>query len=59
MMERMLAVMEEANENTAKTKAKSNELLERQTKLQRESLGYEREFLDIFKSIANNMVRTR
>jgi hypothetical protein len=53
-MQQMLARIDGANELVARAEAKALELLEKQTKLQEESVNNEKAFLDVFKSIASS-----
>lgn len=54
-MQQMIAKIDGANELASRSEVKALELLEKQTRLQEESLNNEREFLNVFKLIANNM----
>lgn len=54
-MQQMLAKIDGANDLVSQTEAKALQLLEKQTKLQEESVNNEREFLNVFRSIANSM----
>jgi hypothetical protein len=47
--------IEGAGNAATQSEAKVLELLEKQTRLQEESMNNEREFLNIFKNIMNNM----
>jgi len=51
--------IETANEAAAQAEIKVLELLEKQTSLQEESINNEREFLNVFKTIMNNMSGNR
>ena len=55
----MIHKIDSANEIANKAEAKALLLLEKQTKLQEESLNNEKEFLNVFKSIANSFNATR
>ncbi len=52
-MQQMLLKIDGANEMANRAESKALALLEKQTKLQEESLNNEKEFLNMFKSIAN------
>jgi hypothetical protein len=54
-MQQMLAKIDGANEMVSRSEVKALELLEKQTRLQEESVHNEREFLNVFKSLANSM----
>lgn len=51
----MLIKIDEANESVNKAESKAYSLLEKQTNLQEESVKNEKEFLQVFRSIANKM----
>lgn len=50
----MISRIDAANEAATKAEGKALVLLEKQTKLQEESLNNEREFLNVFRSIAKS-----
>ena len=50
----MISKIDDANEVASKAESTALVLLEKQTKLQEESLNNEKEFLDVFRSIARN-----
>ncbi len=50
----MISKIDGANEMTSKAETKALLLLEKQTKLQEESVNNEKEFLNVFRSIANS-----
>lgn len=54
-MEKMLNKIDEANEAVNKAESKALSLLERQTNLQEESVKNEKEFLQVFRSLASKM----
>ena len=54
-MQQMLAKIDDANELASRSEIKALELLEKQTTLQEESMQNERELLNVFKIIAQNM----
>ena len=59
LIQQMIRKIDSANEIANKAEAKALLLLEKQTKLQEESLNNEKEFLNVFKSIANSFNVTR
>jgi hypothetical protein len=58
-MQQMLAKIDGTNDIVSRSEVKAIELLEKQTKLQEESIANEREFLSVFKSLANSMKPTQ
>ena len=58
-MQQMLTKIDRANEMANEAESKAFALLERQTQLQEESLNNEREFLNVFRSIANSFSQIR
>lgn len=54
-MQQMISKIDDANELMSRSELKTLELLDKQSKLQAESVENEREFLNIFKNIANNI----
>ena len=55
MIKDLLAKIDHASEMASRSDLKVVELLEKQTRLQEESINNEREFLNVFKSIASQM----
>jgi hypothetical protein len=51
--------LENANDAAARSEVKILELLEKQTRLQEISMENEREFLNVFKNIMNNMAANK
>ena len=58
-MQQMLTKIDHANEMANEAESKAFALLQRQTQLQEESLNNEREFLNVFRSIANSFSQIR
>lgn len=54
-MQQMLVKIEGANEIMSKADLRACQLLEKHAKLQEESIQNEREFLNVFKSLADSM----
>jgi hypothetical protein len=59
LMQQMISKIDGANDMATRSETKALMLLEKQAKLQEESLNNEREFLNVFKSIANSMSANR
>jgi len=57
-MQQILVKIDGANEMANRAESKALVLLEKQTKLQEESLNNDKEFLNLFRSIANNFNQT-
>jgi len=55
----LLGKIETANDAASRSEGKMLELIEKQTRLQEESMQNEREFLNVFKNIMSNMVTNR
>lgn len=55
MIKDLLGKIDHASEMASRSDLKVVELLEKQTRLQEESINNEREFLNVFKSIASQM----
>ncbi len=55
LIQELIGKIESANENASRSELKVIELLQRQTQLQQESTDNEREFLNVFKTLINNM----
>jgi len=53
-MQQMISKIDAANETATRAETAALVLLEKQTKLQEESLNNEKEFLNVFKIMANN-----
>ncbi len=58
-MKELFGKMDNANEAAARSEVKVLELLEKQTRLQEQSMDNEREFLNVFKNIMSNMTSNR
>ena len=58
-MQQMLMKTDDANEMANEAESKALTLLEKQTKLQEESLNNEQEFVNVFRSIANSFNQNR
>lgn len=58
-MQQMISKIDAANETAATADRRTLELLEKQTKLQEDSLNNEKEFLNVFKNIANSFNTSR
>jgi hypothetical protein len=54
-MQQIISKVDGINEMAARSESQALLLLEKQTKLQEESLNNEKEFLSMFRSIANNL----
>ncbi len=54
-MHQLLNKIENASESASRSEVQVLNLLEKQTRLQEESVNNEREFLNVFKNIMNNM----
>ena len=52
-MKELVRKIEDANEAACQSETKVIELLEKQTRLQEESVATEKEFLNVFKSVMN------
>ena len=52
-MKELVRKIEDANEAACHSETKVIELLEKQTRLQEESVATEKEFLNVFKSVMN------
>ncbi|CAF3366593.1 unnamed protein product [Rotaria socialis] len=59
LIEQLLTKIDSANEAMLRSEVKMLEILEKQTRLQEESLNNEREFLNVFKGMMNNMTSNR
>ncbi|CAF1470836.1 unnamed protein product [Rotaria magnacalcarata] len=59
LMQQLLTKIDGATEVANRAESKAFVLLEKQTKLQEESVNNEKEFLNVFKTIANNFSQTR
>ena len=57
-MQQMLTKIDNVNEMAKQAEERALALLEKQTKLQEESLNNEKEFLNMFRIVTNNMNQT-
>lgn len=55
----MLVNLENVNEIANRSEVKALELLEKQTRMQEESINNEKEFLNVFKTFMNTMNSSR
>ncbi len=59
LVKELVNQLENANDAAARSEVKILELLEKQTRLQEISMENEREFLNVFKNIMNNMAANK
>jgi hypothetical protein len=59
LVKELVNQLENANDAAARSEVKILELLEKQTRLQEISMENEREFLNVFKNIVNNMAANK
>ena len=59
LIQQLIGKIESTNENTSRSEVKVIEFLERQTQLQQQSAENEREFLNVFKTLLNNVTVNR
>jgi hypothetical protein len=59
LIKELFGKMDSATDVATRSEVKVLELLEKQTDLQQQSMENEREFLNVFKNIMNNMTVTR
>ena len=59
LIQQLIGKIESTNEHASRSEVKVIELLERQTQLQQQSAKNEREFLNVFKTLLNNVTVNR